>query len=68
MWFTDVSRNRLGRISTTGKIVDLCVSLGKSQLSGIAAGPDGNIWFAETRANKIARFDLTEAVQAAPGK
>ncbi len=69
MWFTESGRcfercvggNRIGRVSPRGAITTFPVesrpasgdSLG---LAGIAAGPDGNLWFTEAVADRIGRI------------
>src|SRR5262249_55829437 len=44
LWFTELGSNDIGRINpTTGTITEYVVPLNSS--GGIAAGPDGKVWF-----------------------
>lgn len=53
MWFTEVFGERIGRITSTGKITEFPVGV---QPSGdIVAGPEGDLWFA-TSGGTIGRF------------
>jgi virginiamycin B lyase len=72
LWFTEVAIvfngsvygavGRIGRITTAGLITEFPVtpldptSSGVANISGIASGPDGNLWFTESGANKIGRI------------
>jgi streptogramin lyase len=47
-------------------VKDYAVGDGYRQLQGIAAGPDGNVWFTETHANTVSRHTLDRS--AAEGK
>ena len=49
------SGNKIGRITTAGVITEFTVPTANSCPLGIAAGPDGALWFAEQNANKIGR-------------
>ncbi len=65
LWFTEqfVSANRIGRISTSGNVVEF--TLGITPVSGptaIVAGPDGNLWFTESTGNRIGRITPTGVV------
>ncbi|HTC81297.1 MAG TPA: virginiamycin B lyase, partial [Acidimicrobiia bacterium] len=51
-------RDRIGRITTAGEVKGFAVGGGYRQLQGIAAGPDGNVWFTETHANTVSRHTL----------
>ncbi len=67
LWFTEVAVvdtgavGRIGRITTAGGITEFPVTATNPSgsavaLSGIAAGPDGNLWFTKTGQNKIGRI------------
>jgi virginiamycin B lyase len=71
VWFTDPANNRIGRLTEAdriertlgtglwlpqGKVSYFQVPTPKSGPAGITIGPDGNVWFAEHAANKIARL------------
>lgn len=61
IWFTMHSLDLVGRISTLGQSPDRFGPTGRGP-SGIALGPDGALWFAETEANKIGRMTTTGRV------
>jgi len=42
--------------ASTGSITEFSFSTASSGLVGIAAGPDGNLWFTENAGNKIGRI------------
>jgi streptogramin lyase len=50
----------------TGTITEFPVPTAESGLTGIAPGPDGNVWFTEFEADKIARISPTGAVTEFP--
>jgi streptogramin lyase len=50
--------SRIGRITTDGAITEFVIPTDNSQPRGIAAGPDGNIWFTQQRGNRIGRIVL----------
>ena len=43
MWFTEYFGERIGRITSTGKITEF--PIGVQPFGGIAAGPEGDLWF-----------------------
>jgi streptogramin lyase len=43
----------------TGAVTEFAIPTANSQSYAIAAGPDGNLWFAEVQANKIGRITPT---------
>ena len=47
LWFTGLSGNRIGRITTAGVITEFTVPTADSVPIGITAGPDGALWFTE---------------------
>jgi virginiamycin B lyase len=47
--------NRIGRITPAGAITEFPIPSANPQALGIAAGPDGNLWFTELGSNKVAR-------------
>lgn len=76
LWFTwatqtspdlaSVSRS-IGRITTSGTITEFPVSSGQGwPPGGIAAGPDGNLWFTTGAANSIARITTSGVVVQYP--
>jgi streptogramin lyase len=53
LWFTEFGGNKIGRISTHGRIVEPPVLAGSGPW-GVTAGPDGAVWFTEFSKHKIA--------------
>ena len=53
---TEGNSNKIGRITTAGAITEFSIPTGGSVPIGIAAGPDGNLWFTERGANQIGRL------------
>ena len=45
LWFTEITANKIGRITTDGAITEFPVPTRQASLQGIAAGPDGNLWW-----------------------
>jgi virginiamycin B lyase len=45
-----------------GTITSYTMTTASRQPTGIAAGPDGNLWFVEVAANKIGRITTTGAI------
>jgi virginiamycin B lyase len=61
-WFTETHGNKIGRITTTGAITEWPIPTANAGASGITyctsnCGTHGGVWFAETTANKLAKFD-----------
>jgi virginiamycin B lyase len=58
LWFSEVYRNRIGRITIAGVITEFDIPTPIPPFGygpgGITAGPDGNLWFAEYSASRIA--------------
>jgi virginiamycin B lyase len=58
MAFTDSGRNAIGTITTAGVVSGpFTVPTANAGVSAIALGPDQNMWFCETAASKIGRFN-----------
>jgi virginiamycin B lyase len=55
LWFTEKEGNRIGRITLDGEIAEFAVPTANSGPDGIVLGPDGNVWFSEGNADRIAR-------------
>jgi streptogramin lyase len=47
LWFTEFFSNKIGRITAGGILVEYSIPTANAYPWGIAAGPDGNVWFAE---------------------
>jgi virginiamycin B lyase len=57
LWFTEPSSDRVGRISTRGKITEYSKGItAGSQPYSIAAGADGALWFTERAGGRIGRI------------
>ena len=54
--------NRIGRITTSGAITEYSIPTAKSYSYGIAAGPDGAMWFAESGSSKLGRITATGVI------
>ena len=74
MWFTDYANNSIGRITTSGAVTSYS-DPGINHPEGIAAGPDGALWFTnDTSPGSIGRIttagqvtnDFSYAGTAAP--
>jgi virginiamycin B lyase len=48
--------NQIIRVATTGETKSYVIPTDHAFPSQIAVGPDGNLWFAESTANKIGRL------------
>ena len=56
MWFTELSANKIGRITSTGVISEFSIPTPDSFPQSIALGADGNLWFTERNVGKIGRI------------
>ena len=63
LWFTQKSKNAIGRITTAGKITEYTqgISAG-ADLTSIAPGPDGALWFTEMSGGRIGRITTKGSV------
>ncbi len=52
----------IGRITTTGTLAGFFTSYAGIEMQGIAAGPDGNIWFTESGGTDIGKITPTGVV------
>jgi virginiamycin B lyase len=66
LWFTEAGANKIGRITTTGRITEYPVPTADARPSQITTGPDGALWFTESYANKIGRITTTGTVTEYP--
>ena len=55
MWFTETKGNRIGRLTPpgSGSMRESPIPTAGAQPDGIAIGPDGRVWFAETGTGKV---------------
>ena len=56
------SGNAIGRMTPTGSVVEYPLPNSDSRPFGIAAGRDGNLWFAECSGNRIGRITPTGTI------
>src|SRR5262245_32963137 len=56
VWFTEISGNRIGRITPKGVITEFTIPTADSRPTGITRGPDDNLWFTEDSGNQIGRI------------
>ena len=68
VWFTVHQASPTAGIHTSsaGSITEFPVPTGKSSPEGIAAGPDGNLWFTESGGNKIGRISTSGMITEFP--
>jgi virginiamycin B lyase len=70
LWFTERAVDRIGRISTTGKITEYQLASGRLPLD-ITPARDGSLWFTDRAANCVGRTTvtgpITEFVVPTPG-
>jgi DNA-binding beta-propeller fold protein YncE len=62
MWFTENNGNKIRRITLLGEIKETALSTPGSVPIGIAAGPDGNVWFTVFIGDRIGRITASGAV------
>ena len=58
IWFTENSRDRIGRIAPDGHVDEFAIPIGflTASPTSITLGPDGNLWFVEVTARNISRI------------
>ena len=76
LWFTEQGANKIGRISRDGAFTEfptpskmpnpLAPVRNGAGVSGIAAGPDGALWFTESLADKIGRVTTKGVITEYP--
>jgi streptogramin lyase len=60
LWFTEYHGNRIGRITTAGKVTEFPVlPNANSEPENIVVGPDHDLWFTEYGGDRIGRLDPT---------
>jgi virginiamycin B lyase len=57
LWFTEMSANKIGRITMAGVITEYPIPTANSQPNSIVSG-EGGMWFTETEGNKIGWISL----------
>jgi streptogramin lyase len=63
LWYlADGDTGVIGRVTPAGVITAFDVPTGRPGLTGITTGPDGNIWFTESRVGKIGRITPNGAI------
>ena len=53
LWFAELFGNAIGRITTSGFILEYALPAPNSGPNGITVGPDGNLWFTESGGDRI---------------
>ncbi|HVU00645.1 MAG TPA: hypothetical protein VHE30_02805 [Polyangiaceae bacterium] len=75
LWFTEYDDNQIGRITTTGLLTEFPLPSPVQTVPedpkvvgayGIAAGPDGNLWFTENETSAVGRLTPFGAVTEFP--
>jgi len=81
LWFTEVNNERVARITPRGRVTEFSAGLSRDNIShepglwhypfpnfpyGIAAGPDGNVWFTEQGGNRIGRITPAGVISEYP--
>ena len=59
LWFTDIARNKIGRMTASGEIKEFSVPTPGAGVVGICQGPDEKLWFVEQNANKVGSITLS---------
>jgi virginiamycin B lyase len=65
MWFTEYEGEysyygaKIGRITMRGRVTEYSNISSTSGPTAIVQGPDHNMWFVESTANKLGRVDLS---------
>src|SRR5205807_1048117 len=58
--------NNIGRITTAGVFTEFAIATSSTAPFGIAAGPDGNLWFTEENGNNVGRVTTTGIISEFP--
>jgi len=66
MWFTESNSNKIGRITTKGKVTEYPIPTASATPQGITAGPDGNVWFIEATGKKVGRITTSGGITEFP--
>ncbi len=67
LWFTGFDDDRIARITTAGVVTEFLIPSANCGPLGIAAGPDGALWFTEFQASKIGRLAIGEGLASQIG-
>jgi virginiamycin B lyase len=65
-WVTELSGNRIDRVTTAGVVTAFPVPTPGSEPWEIANGPDGNVWFTESVGNQIGRITTAGVITEFP--
>jgi virginiamycin B lyase len=68
LWFTEIERDAIGRITTAGSITEFPLPTPDSGPLAITAGSDGALWFADNNAavNRIGRITTSGSITEYP--
>jgi virginiamycin B lyase len=65
IWFTEITADKIGRLTPAGAFKEFDVPAGSSPLA-IASAPDGNLYFVEYNGNKIGRITTSGTITEYP--
>lgn len=57
LYFTEYKGDKIGMITTSGRITEYPVPTAGAEPDGIVAGPDGMVYFTENAADQIGQFN-----------
>jgi streptogramin lyase len=60
LWFTETSKDKLGRMATSGAVTEWPTPSGGTAPQGVTLGSDGNVWYTEPGKNKVVRMTPTQ--------
>jgi hypothetical protein len=63
VWFSELAGLAVGRVETTGQLVEYPVPGPFSGIAGISAGPDGNLWYTRNDTDRIGAVDTAGVLQ-----
>ncbi len=66
LWFTEIGRGKIGRITTSGTISEYPLPSVSSAPKGITTGPDGALWFVEALGNQVGRITTAGSITEYP--
>lgn len=54
LWFVEENLSKVAKVSTAGVFTEYAVPTSPTFFGGLTTGPDGNVWFTESLASKVA--------------
>ena len=58
MWATELTANKIARVTPDGKLSEYDIPFRNSRPIAIVPGPDGAMWFSEEAGSRVGRIDL----------